>query len=79
MNCSGQWAVLYFVFVVVVTNFFLLNIFVAVILENFELSEEEKLIKQQSRYTENLGTRALTKEFALQLADALNISLACEY
>lgn len=71
MNCSGQWAVLYFVFVVVVTNFFLLNIFVAVILENFELSEEEKLIKQQSRFTESQGTKALSKDFALQLADQL--------
>jgi Ca2+-binding EF-hand superfamily protein len=72
MNCSGQWAVVYFVFVVVFTNFFLLNIFVAVILENFELSEEEKLIKQQSRFTEAQGTKPQSRQFAEDFVDAVD-------
>ena len=45
MHCSGTWAAGYFVTMVLLMNFFLLNIFVAVILENFELSEEEKQVK----------------------------------
>ena len=56
MSCAGNWAVIYFVAVVIFTNFFLLNIFVAVILENFEMSEEDKLIKQESRYVQQHGS-----------------------
>eukprot|EP01050_Picozoa_sp_SAG11_P007632 SAG11_NODE_643_length_7983_cov_2.198884_2_plen_1259_part_00 len=52
MNCAGNWAALYFISMVLLTNFFLLNIFVAVILENFELSEEEKFVKQERKHIE---------------------------
>lgn len=72
MNCAGPWSAFYFVFVVVITNFFLLNIFVAVILENFELSEEEKLIKQQSRYTEQKGTKPKSRQLGLNLTASLD-------
>ena len=53
MHCSGNWAAIYFIIMVLLTNFFLLNIFVAVILENFELSEEEKQVKQERKFIEN--------------------------
>lgn len=71
MNCAGPGAAFYFIFVVLTTNFFLLNVFVAVILENFELSEEEKLIKQQSRYAEKQGAKAQSRQLAEGLAEAL--------
>eukprot|EP01052_Picozoa_sp_SAG31_P005931 SAG31_NODE_268_length_18767_cov_4.644900_7_plen_1271_part_00 len=56
MHCSGNWAATYFVIMVLLMNFFLLNIFVAVILENFELSEEEKQVKQEQRFIDVHGS-----------------------
>eukprot|EP01047_Picozoa_sp_COSAG01_P007944 COSAG01_NODE_306_length_19162_cov_14.196611_20_plen_1802_part_00 len=50
MKCSGNWAAAYFVLSVLATNFVFLDIFIAVVLENFELSEDEKKIKQQSNF-----------------------------
>eukprot|EP01052_Picozoa_sp_SAG31_P080317 SAG31_NODE_40100_length_283_cov_0.842391_1_plen_54_part_10 len=50
INCAGWYAIIYFMVAFSVTNFFLLNLFVAVILMNFEIAEEEKLIKQEKRY-----------------------------
>jgi Ca2+-binding EF-hand superfamily protein len=55
MQCAGPGtAVPYFVFVFACGNFFLLNLFVAVILVNFEIAEEEKLIKQEAKYLREL-------------------------
>jgi Ca2+-binding EF-hand superfamily protein len=54
MECSGFWAVGFFSVAFCVTNFFLLNLFVAVILMNFEVAEEEKLIKQEARYIKQM-------------------------
>ena len=73
MSCAGYYrAGVYFVCVVVVTNFFLLNIFVAVVLENFELSEEEKLIKQESRFVESQGTKTLSRQFGEDLSSSVD-------
>ena len=57
MRCAGEWSCAYFIFVFVVMNFFLLNVFVAVVLENFSFSEEEQLIKQEKRYNDMLATQ----------------------
>lgn len=54
INCAGWYAIIYFMVAFSVTNFFLLNLFVAVILMNFEIAEEEKLIKQEKRYIQQL-------------------------
>ena len=71
MNCAGYGAMAYFLFIVIVTNFFLLNIFVAVILENFDMSEEEKLIKQKSRFEEQKSSKQLSGEMATKYAEAV--------
>lgn len=85
-SCSGPWAIAYFVVVVILTNFFLLNIFIAVILENFDISEEDKLIKQESKYVAKNGSKPfiefshwqvegsrhiLAKQFGKEFADAV--------
>jgi hypothetical protein len=50
MHCFGPSSVIYFIFAFAVMNFFFVNMFIAVVLENFELSEEEILVKQQKIY-----------------------------
>ena len=40
----------FFILLFAVSNFMMLNLFVAVILMNFEIAEEEKLIKQERNY-----------------------------
>eukprot|EP01028_Stygiella_incarcerata_P000804 TRINITY_DN1125_c0_g1_i15.p1 TRINITY_DN1125_c0_g1~~TRINITY_DN1125_c0_g1_i15.p1 ORF type:complete len:1490 (+),score=400.83 TRINITY_DN1125_c0_g1_i15:652-4470(+) len=51
MRTPGSWfAPIFFVFFVVIGNYVIVNIFVAVILENFGLSEEEKTARQQEEY-----------------------------
>ena len=50
MDCFGPQASIYFVIVVFVTQYVLLNLYVAVFLENFSLTDEEKRIKQVKKY-----------------------------
>lgn len=50
MDCFGSKASVYFVIVVFVTQYVLLNLYVAVFLENFSLSDEEKRVKQVKKY-----------------------------
>ena len=50
MHCAGPAALVFFVILFSVSNFMMLNLFVAVILMNFENAEEEKLIKQELNY-----------------------------
>ena len=47
MHCFGPSAAVYFCLLFVYTNWCLLSMFVAVILENFELQDDEKLLLQQ--------------------------------
>ena len=54
MHCAGTPALIFFVLLFSVSNFMMLNLFVAVILMNFEITEEEKLIKQELNYTRNI-------------------------
>jgi hypothetical protein len=50
MHAFGEHAGVFFVMAFVVTNFALANLFVAVILENFEVAEENKIALQQEMY-----------------------------
>ena len=51
MSLSNSWAAPAFVLGgLVATNFVMVSLFIAVILENFELSEDERLIQQQAEY-----------------------------
>jgi hypothetical protein len=49
-ECYGPVASLYFIVVVFFTQYVLLNLYVAVFLENFSLTDEEKRIKQVKKY-----------------------------
>ena len=57
MHCYSSYSWIYFVCVFSLTNFVLLNMFVAVILENFEFSHEEKLIKQERNFLKSLEAK----------------------
>ena len=50
MHCAGWPSMAFFILLFAVSNFMMLNLFVAVILMNFEIAEEEKLIKQERNY-----------------------------
>ena len=54
-ECNGYRATLFFAFINLFCNFFVLNLFVAVFLENFELSDEAKAIAQADRFIKEQG------------------------
>lgn len=60
MHCAGTPAVFFFCILFAVSNFMMLNLFVAVILMNFELAEEEKLIKQENQYMREVEANGKT-------------------
>jgi hypothetical protein len=47
MHCYGASAAAFFIAAFFILNFFFVNMFIAVIMENFELSEEEIIVKQE--------------------------------
>lgn len=57
MECaSASWV--YFVLVFVVMNFFVANLFMALLVDGFSLSEEEKLAKQETNYIKQLRSES---------------------
>lgn len=51
MECYGNGAAVYFVIVVFVTQYLLLNLYISVFLENFQLNDEEKRKRQIEDFT----------------------------
>ena len=45
VQVTSKWAVLYFVVTIVVGNYLVLNLFVAILLANFSAKEEEPLFQ----------------------------------
>ncbi|MDC0510864.1 ion transporter [bacterium] len=58
MRSHGSWCCLYFLLVFSVMNFVCDSLFVAVILENFETAEAEKMGKQKKLYEKALALKA---------------------
>jgi Ca2+-binding EF-hand superfamily protein len=52
MECFGNGAAVYFVVVVFVTQYLLLNLYISVFLENFQLNDEQKRQRQIEEYTQ---------------------------
>ena len=57
VKAFGWGSSIYFVAVVIMTKFVLINMFVAVILENFSVADSEKVGIQKRRYEEDLARR----------------------
>jgi len=57
VKAFGWGSAIYFVCVVIMTKFVLINMFVAVILENFTTPDNEKLEIQKKKYEEDLARR----------------------
>jgi Ca2+-binding EF-hand superfamily protein len=77
MECFGTSASLYFVVVVFATRYLLLNLYISVFLENFQLNDEEKRIRQMEQYTvqmlkESDGTKEGNAAATLAVANALS-------
>eukprot|EP01043_Picozoa_sp_COSAG02_P036745 COSAG02_NODE_2712_length_8183_cov_20.357867_4_plen_1548_part_01 len=51
MECFGNGAAVYFVVVVFVTQYLLLNLYISVFLENFQLNDQQKRQRQIENYT----------------------------
>ena len=51
MECFGFSAAAYFVIVVFVTRYLLLNLYISVFLENFQMNDEQKRLKQIEKFT----------------------------
>jgi hypothetical protein len=65
MECYGNGAALYFVVVVFVTQYLLLNLYISVFLENFQLNDEQKRKRQIEQFTKReLEKMELTEEGA---------------
>jgi hypothetical protein len=65
MECYGNGAAIYFVVIVFVTQYLLLNLYISVFLENFQLNDEQKRQKQIENFTKReLAKMELTKEGA---------------
>eukprot|EP01044_Picomonas_judraskeda_P036754 COSAG03_NODE_16366_length_404_cov_0.613115_1_plen_77_part_10 len=62
----------FFVVVMLIYNFMLMNLFTAIILQNFSVSEHEKMSHQKKLYREKRGQQAVEDDMAILewLADA---------
>ena len=61
IKAFGWGSAIYFVCVIIMTKFVLINMFVAVILENFSTPDDEKLAIQKRKYEEDLARRMGTQ------------------
>jgi hypothetical protein len=59
VNAFGWNAAVFFVFIFVVTNFVLINLFVAVIVDNFELDEDQKREYQKTQYQKQMRLQGI--------------------
>eukprot|EP01044_Picomonas_judraskeda_P006746 COSAG03_NODE_688_length_6294_cov_4.784988_2_plen_429_part_00 len=65
MECFGGGAAVYFVVVVFVTRYLLLNLYISVFLENFQLNDEQKRQRQVEEYAKSeIARMEHTKEGA---------------
>lgn len=56
MECAGSVASIYFIVVIFIGNFVLGNMFIAIFIENLEISDEEKRDKQVEAYIASINT-----------------------
>ncbi|KXZ48369.1 hypothetical protein GPECTOR_28g776 [Gonium pectorale] len=70
MRSSGEAASLYFVFVIVIGNYVTLNLFIAILLENFAANMSD-IAETEAELEERIGAKALKRSASFEDADRI--------
>jgi hypothetical protein len=75
MHTCGQWVAPVFVFIQILYGFILMNLFTAIILQNFSISEHDKMRHQKAAYREKRGELAIEDDMQILqwLAEAASV------
>ena len=61
MRSMGEWASLYFVFLVLIGNYVVVNLFIAILLSSFENHRKAQLAKEQQDRQKILDSRKVAQ------------------
>ena len=76
MDVCGWAAAPFFTAIIILYNFVLMNLFTAIILQNFSVSEHDKLRHQKESFRKDRGKQALEEDMAI-LECSLEVSRDC--